>query len=102
MSGETHDNKAIRTWAYGLLTGLLFLEFFLFAWCRVQCVQRGYEVADARTRSEKLLTRQEELKVKLEHLKNPDRITRIARERFGLVRPGPKQIWWLNDSDREK
>ncbi|MBI9074271.1 MAG: septum formation initiator family protein [Desulfatibacillum sp.] len=92
MSGESNDNENVRTWAYGLLAGLLFLELFLFVWCRSQCTQRGYEVTAAQIQTENLLGKQEELKVKLEHLKNPDRISKIAKERFGLAHPGPNQL----------
>lgn len=92
MSEPKQHNQTFKTGLYGLLTGLLFLEFFLFAWCRVQCVQTGYQVTVARQEAETLKDGQKELKAQLALLKNPARIMRIGKERLGLVIPGPGQV----------
>ncbi|WP_028314412.1 cell division protein FtsL [Desulfatibacillum aliphaticivorans] len=92
MGGRSNDNEALRNWAYGLLAGILFLELFLFAWCRNQCTQRGYQITAELSHKEDLLDKQEELKVKLEHLRNPERISKIAEEWLGLKHPDPDQM----------
>ncbi len=92
MSDDPTNRGALRKGAYGLLTGLLFIEFFLFAWCRVQCVQTGYEVNVARVKIESLNQDQKQLKAQLSLLKSPDRIMRIGKERLGLVIPKPEQV----------
>lgn len=38
------------------------------------------------------MTIQKNLRVELAGLKSPERIARIARNEFGLVMPGPRQI----------
>ncbi len=92
MSDDPTGSGGLRNWAYGLLTGLLFVEFFLFAWCRVQCVQTGYEANVARVQIEALNQDQKKLKAQLSLLNSPERIMRIGRERLGLVIPKPEQV----------
>jgi len=90
--GKDNRKGSLKTGAFALLVGALLFELFLAAWCRTQCVRTGYEISDAATRREQLLTVQRDLRVELAHLKSPERIMRIAKERLGLVAPEPRQV----------
>lgn len=92
MSSDPANGGVLRKAAYGLLTGILFCELFLFAWCRVQCQQTGYDVSAARTQNESLRQDQKELKVQVSALKSPARIVEIGKIKLGLVKPRPEQI----------
>ena len=77
---------------------LLFLAIFMaellfYTWCRVQCVESGYRISEAKENGRQLKVAQKNLKVELAGLKSPARIARIARTEFGLIIPGPKQIF---------
>lgn len=67
-------------------------ELFLYAWCRVQCVNIGYEITREEQSQRNFVALQNQLKVELAHLKSPERIAEIAKEQLGLRAPEPKQI----------
>jgi len=72
---------------YLILLGLFILEFFFFAWCRVQCVKTGYAISGETARHQKLLSLQRNFKIELARLKSPERLSKIARNRLGLISP---------------
>ena len=90
MQKEIRRIKNIRTWI-GLL--LVFIVLLLvYTWCRIQCVQVGYEISKAVKISEKRIARNNNLKIEHAYLKSPERIARKARENLGLIMPTAKQI----------
>jgi cell division protein FtsL len=66
-------------------------ELLVYSWCRIQYVQTGYDLNEARQERRDLLAFRQELKVEEARLRSPDRIKRLAKER-GLVVPDPRQI----------
>ena len=82
---ETAENG--KHGIYLILLGLFILEFFFFAWCRVQCAKTGYAISEETARHQKLLSLQRNFKIELARLKSPERLSRIARNRLGLISP---------------
>ena len=80
------------TTAWLVLMSVFVFEMFFYAWCRVQCIHEGYDITVANNRNRELATLQSNLRIELEHLKSPERISRIAREKIGLVKPTPGQM----------
>lgn len=66
-------------------------ELLVYSWCRVQYVQTGYELNEARQERRDLLALRQELEVEEARLRSPERIRRLAQER-GLVVPDSRQI----------
>jgi cell division protein FtsL len=81
-----------RTAVWALLLGILIAEFFFYAWCRMQCVQAGYQIAVESRKNQELHTLQNSLKIELARLKAPERITQIARKRLKLELPETQQV----------
>jgi hypothetical protein len=81
---------AWRGWL--LLMAVFMSECFVYAWCRVQCVQVGYEITHSLDRQRQLMVLQNNLKVELERLKSPERIGGIAARQIGLTQPRPDQM----------
>ncbi len=75
-----------------LLLGFFVAEFIFFAWCRMQCVQAGYQIAVESRKNQELKTLQNSLRIELARLKAPERITQIARRRLKLELPETQQI----------
>ena len=66
-------------------------ELLIYSWCRVQYVQTGYEINEARQEYQHLTALHEKLKVEQAQLRSPERIKRLAKN-HGLVIPNPKQV----------
>ena len=66
-------------------------ELLLYAWCRVQFVSNKYEIARLTSQAQQLSAMQDNLKIELARLKSPRRISKIARDKLGLITPTPKQ-----------
>jgi hypothetical protein len=93
----TKDTKTTRLpktigllWA--LVFGVFLCEALIYTWCRMQCVQVGYAIADETRRQQEYKTLNNSLKIELTHLKAPENISRIAQSRLALGMPDPKQI----------
>jgi cell division protein FtsL len=71
---------------------VFIVELFFYTWCRVQNVNLGYAINQENARSRELVTLQNNLKIELERLKSPERISRIAEKHIGLVKPSPEQM----------
>jgi cell division protein FtsL len=84
--------KSPTTGIWALVLAIFTVELLFVAWCRVQCVQVGYQIADEAHRQQALRTQQNSLKIELARLKAPELISRIAREKFALRTPEPNQI----------
>lgn len=81
-------------------TGLLWVvlltlfmgELLLYTWCRMECVQIGIAITTESHRQEELQLLRNSLRIELAHLKAPESISRVARERLALAMPEPEQI----------
>lgn len=71
---------------------MVLAELFFYTWCRVQCVQTGYAIANESRKQEELRVMQNSLKIELARLKAPEMISRIARDRLSLAAPEPQQV----------
>ena len=70
-----------------ILMCILIAELFLYTWCRVQCIETGYEIEKAKKHYEELKQLQKSLRIELVRLKAPERIVSIASRDIGLIMP---------------
>jgi cell division protein FtsL len=84
--------KQKTTGIWILLMGIFITGLLFKTWCRVQCVNAGYELSLDTQHNRELMRLQNKLKIELAHLKSPDRIATIAQEQLGLVSPSPEQV----------
>jgi len=80
-----------------IAVGFVFLsvfmaEFFLKTWCGVQCIRVGYEITDAMNKQQNLTNMQKNLKIELLHLRSPQVLMKIAKEKYELTIPEPDQV----------
>ncbi len=71
---------------------VFIIEFFLKTWCGVQCIRTGYEITDAMNKQQNLINIQKNLKIELVHLRSPQVLMKIAKEKFELTIPEPDQV----------
>ena len=81
-SKERHSTMTL--WV--ILIVVFMAELLVYSWCRVQYVHTGYEIAEARQKSQVLIALQQELTVEEARLRSPERIRQIAEKR-GLTMP---------------
>jgi len=86
---RTVGPRRILLWTTLLV--VFMVELLFYTWCRVQCTRIGYEITEADKTRQNLITMQNQLKIELAHLKSPERIENIARNRLGLTMPRPEQ-----------
>ena len=79
------------TLVYLLLMFVFIAELLFYTWCRVQYVRNKFEISDLTSRAQQLSAMQDNLKIELARLKSPQRISKIAREKLGLITPTPNQ-----------
>jgi len=94
MNRRKTSRRAARSRRILLWTTLLVVfiaEMLFYTWCRVQCTHIGYQITAADKTRQNLITLQNQLKIELAHLKSPERIETVARNRLGLTLPGPEQ-----------
>ncbi|HEX7766202.1 MAG TPA: cell division protein FtsL [Nitrospira sp.] len=74
---------------------------FVFVWERVDMVRLGYQVE--RLKHEKVMLERErdELKVKFSALSSPDRIAKVATEKFGMSLPQPGQVVMVQSKTKD-
>ncbi|OEU83488.1 MAG: cell division protein FtsL [Desulfobacterales bacterium S5133MH4] len=83
------QNPKILIWI--TLIVILVAELLVYAWCRVQYVQTGYEITEVTQENQRLMELHRKLNVEEARLRSPERIMRIARGR-GVVIPDSKQV----------
>ena len=64
----------------------------LFVWVRMEVIQLGYEVSRLRKETRDLTEQRNLLEAKVASLKSPDRLMRIASQRFGMRLPQGGEI----------
>jgi cell division protein FtsL len=85
-------NSAMGIWV--TLVVVFMAELLVYSWCRVQYVQTGFEIAEARQANQRLTELHRKLKIEEAWLKSRERIKPIAEKR-GLVVPDPSKIFVL-------
>jgi cell division protein FtsL len=84
-----HNPKLI---AACLLLMVVFMAELLFsAWCRDKSRIIDSDILKQTKKAEKLAAMQDKLKIEMARLKSPRRISKIARNRLGLITPTPEQ-----------
>ena len=71
---------------------IFIVEFFLKTWCGVQCIQTGYEISVAMKKQQNLMNMQKNVTIELVHLRSPQILMKIAKEKFELTIPEPDQV----------
>ena len=84
-SKKKGGGSAAAIWILLLL--ILITELFCYTWCRVQCIETGYEIEKEKKRCEELKRLQKSLRIELVGLKAPERIADIASREIGLIMP---------------
>lgn len=85
------DNNIQKSMSWIILMAVFILQLLVYTWCRVQCVNVGYEISRETEDYHKQLTIQNTLKIELERLRSPERIARIAKYQLGLITPEEHQ-----------
>jgi len=71
---------------------VVFIAALLFStWCRDQSRKINTDIIKQTQKAEQLAEMQDRLKIELARLKSPRRISKIARDRLGLITPTPEQ-----------
>jgi cell division protein FtsL len=83
-------SKATIYWI--VIMSLFIGELFFNTWCRVQSTKRGYEITRLRAETDQLSLVQKSLQIELARLKSPDRLSRIAKDKLGLITPSTQQV----------
>jgi len=65
---------------------------FVTVWRRVAFIEVGYEIRKLEKTESELLHLQHEMEIERAMLSSPERIEKVARDRFGLREPEPGQV----------
>jgi len=92
VSTKLNKKKAFPSLLIVLLILTFSGELLIYAWCRVQYIQIGYEISNLADTQEQLLKIKNELVIEQARLKSPERIIRIASQQLDLKMPDPDKI----------
>ena len=76
--------------ALTIVAGVMLV--FVFVWERVDVVRLGYHIERLKTQKVLLERERDQLQVKFSALTAPERIAKVATEKFGLVPPLQGQV----------
>lgn len=95
MKKQKTFKRSHSAMAWLLVFFVVFMaELLVYSWCRVQYVQTGFEITEARKEHQRLIAAQNELRVEDARLRSPERIRQLAQER-GLIMPNSSQVFVL-------
>jgi len=83
------DVKKTGIWI--IFMAVFIAELFLYTWCRVNCIDVGYEISRETKKQQELIALQNNLKIELASLRSPERISKIAKDQLGLKAPTKSQ-----------
>lgn len=83
------DVKKTGIWIIFMV--VFIAELFVYTWCRVNCIDVGYEISRETKKQDELIALQNNLKIELASLKSPERISKIAKDQLGLKAPTKSQ-----------
>lgn len=66
-------------------------EFFLYTWCRVQCMRLRYAISAEKETAVRLAEEKKDLKIEIARLGSPARIMKMAKEK-GMIMPTSEQV----------
>ncbi len=92
MKKKRKDRLSKYSAIWILMMGLFIGELLFYTWCRVQSIQVKYVISQETERQQHLTTLRDNLKIELAHLKSPQRITAIAKNQLGLIKPTSTQM----------
>jgi cell division protein FtsL len=93
MAANTSSQYTSKlTVAWIIIMILFILELFFYTWCRIQCINAGYELAEQKEIYQNQIALRNNLKIELASLQSPDRIAKIAKKQLGLIMPTHKQV----------
>lgn len=92
MNNTQNQDTGNTTLLWILLLGVLTAELFVFTWSRIQCLDAGYAITRNTSEYNHQIALRKKLRIELAHLKSPDRIATIAKDKMGLMTPQPNQI----------
>ncbi len=72
--------------AMSLMAVVMLVALFL-VWARIQVIQLGYEVSRMRNELRELSQKRDLLEADVASLKSPERLAKVAAERFGMRLP---------------
>jgi cell division protein FtsL len=84
-----HNPKFIAACLF--LMAVFMAELLFSAWCRDKSRIIDSDILKQTKKAEKLAAMQDKLKIEMARLKSPRRISKIARDRLGLITPTPEQ-----------
>jgi cell division protein FtsL len=73
------------------LAGLFMVGLLFYGWQQYQWRNAGYEIEKAQAKIEELTEYQKQLQLERASKADPERISRIAREKLGMTSPLPGQ-----------
>jgi cell division protein FtsL len=93
MARKTHQKNGDvkKTGIWIIFMAVFIAELFLYTWCRVNCIDVGYEISRETNKQQELIALQNNLKIELASLKSPERISKIAKDQLGLKAPTKSQ-----------
>jgi cell division protein FtsL len=71
---------------------VVFLFVLLFAWQHFQCVRNGYQIEQLKDQYATLEEQNHRFRLEQAALADPKRIDTLARNRLGMIPPGPQQL----------
>ncbi|MBW1645109.1 MAG: cell division protein FtsL [Deltaproteobacteria bacterium] len=90
MNGRRHNFWMLVL--NGSLLLMLLLTIFLYAWIHYQVVEQGYLLVDVRQQLRQVQEENKKLKTEIATLKQPERLEKLGRQKFGLQYPRAGQI----------
>jgi len=93
MARKTHQKNGDvkKTGIWIIFMAVFIAELFLYTWCRVNCIDVGYEISRETKKQQELIALQNNLKIELASLRSPERISKIAKDQLGLKAPTKSQ-----------
>jgi len=85
------NGDVTKTGIWIIFMAVFIAELFLYTWCRVNCIDVGYEISKETKKQDELIALQNNLKIELASLKSPERISKIAKDQLGLNTPTKSQ-----------
>ena len=80
-----------------IVAGVMLI--FVFVWERVDVVRLGYHVERLKTQKVLLERERDQLQVKFSALMSPERIAKVATEKYGLVPPQQGQVLMVREME---
>ena len=88
---KKNGNAKITGGIWIILMVVFIVELFFYTWCRVNCIDMGYEISKENKKQQEVIALQNNLKIELASLKSPERIAKIAKDQLGLKVPTKSQ-----------